>query len=63
MQIVLNPFCVLAKAPLRSLDNGFSVSPYGTTRAPWPNTVRNKSTNESLEWEVVSLKAAGWSPC
>lgn len=30
MQIVLNPFCVFAKALLRSLDNGFSVSKYIT---------------------------------
>jgi hypothetical protein len=45
MQIVVNPFCVLAKALLKSLDNGFSVSKYGTARAPWPATVRNNFIN------------------
>lgn len=45
MQIVLNPFGVFAKALLRSLDNGFSVSKYVTAQAPWPATVRSNFIN------------------
>lgn len=36
MQIVLNPFCAFAKTLLRSWDNEFSVSKYGTAELLGP---------------------------
>lgn len=67
MQIVLNPFCVFAKTLLRSWDNEFSVSKYGTAELLGPplsgiilltNHWNGKGSLSATSWLVTMFPKA-----